>query len=560
MATSHSRFVSNVVSEKLVRGSGPARVGWVQVRGGKLSALVAVLVIAMTLTTVGSPPPAEAGEGCTPSKYRLKVSASSTRSGAVDLCGQQVSGEIYVFLAPMRGLARVRFKIDGVVQRIDHRPPWDLVGGKEEIAVAMDATALAQGVHGISAVVTRHQGAVHRIRAHFTVTVSDSTTRVDVTPAPSPTPTASPTPWPTPSPTPSTSPSPSSTPTPTPTPSPSPSPSPPSPTPSPSPMPSSSPSTCSGVGVAAGNDLMMVMGSHPAGTTYCLAAGTFKVTSTIKTDVGDRVIGAGRDDTFIDGSALPETASGIFSTNSSNLFANLDISGAPTPAAGSGVFCSPNPNCGKAFRLGGSSLTLQSIDCHDNGQACVAGGGGAELIANDIDCFNNGNAYSMTPAFRSAACIKRAAIDSSGGNTTVTNSYIHDNAWAGIWCDFCKYGLFDIESNFIINNGADGIQWEMSGGWTSEDRAVIRNNVIGGNNYLESASFRGGIGISTANDILVSGNTFGGDLVAGVNIIFSASRNPPQPDSRGVVVQNNTLNGGPIMGCALSGVSCTDNL
>jgi hypothetical protein len=100
----------------------------------------------------------------------------------------------------------------------------------------------------------------------------------------------------------------------------------------------------------------------------------------------------------------------------------------------------------------------------------------------------------------------------------------------------------------------------MSGGWTSEDRAVIRNNVIGGNNNLESASFRGGIGISTANDILVSGNTFNVNLVAGVNIIFSASRNPPQPDSRGVVVQNNTLNGGPIMGCALSGVSCTDNL
>ena len=301
------------------------------------------------------------------------------------------------------------------------------------------------------------------------------------------------------------------------------------------------------------------MGSHPAGTTYCLAAGTFKVTSTIKTEVGDRVIGAGRDATFIDGSALPQTASGIFSTNSGNYFANLDISGAPTPASGSGVFCSPNANCGRAFALGGSSLTLQSVDCHDNGNNCVGGGGNATVRVDDIDCYNNGNAYSMTSSFRSAACIKRAAIYSNGGDTTITNSYIHDNPWAGIWCDHCKYGFFDIENSYIIHNGANGIQWEMSGGWTSDDRAIVQNNVIQGNNYLEAASFRGGIGISSSNDILISGNTFVGNVVAGINNIFTASRNPPQPDSRGVVVQNNTMNGSPIIGCALSGVSCTDN-
>jgi hypothetical protein len=530
----------------------------VQIRGGKLSALFAVLVFAITLTTVGSPPPAEAGKGCTPSKYRLKVSASSTRSGAVGLCGQQASGGIYVFLAPERGIARVRFKIDGVTQRIDRRPPWELVGGKQGIAFAFDAAGLGQGEHRISAIVTRHQGAVHRIRARFTVTVSDSLS-VDLAETASPMPTSSPIPFPIPSSSASPIATPSLSPSPSPSPTAGPSPS-PTPTPQPSPTASSSPSTCDGVVVDAGSDLKSVMGAHPAGTTYCLGPGTYSVTSSINTDVGDQVIGAGRDATFIDGSALPETASGIFSTNSRNYFANLDIFGAPTPAAGSGVFCSPNPNCGRAFALGGSSLALQSIDCHDNGGNCVGGGGSANVIADDIDCYHNGNNYTMTSSFRSAACIKRAAIYSSGGNTTVTNSYIHDNPWAGIWCDHCKYGLFDIENNFIINNGANGIQWEMSGGWTSEDRAVILNNLIAGNNYLAAASFRGGIGISTANDILVSGNTFDANLVAGVNIILTPSRNPPQPDSRGVVVQNNTLNGGPIMGCALGGVSCTDNL
>lgn len=120
----------------------------------------------------------------------------------------------------------------------------------------------------------------------------------------------------------------------------------------------------------------------------------------------------------------------------------------------------------------------------------------------DLDRRGNGHAYSMTSSFRYAACIKRAAAYTAGNNTTVTNSYIHDNAWVGLWCDYCKYGLFDIENNRIIHNGSIGIQWEMSGGWTGDDRANIRNNVIQGNNYLEAASFRGGIGISSANDFL----------------------------------------------------------
>jgi hypothetical protein len=48
----------------------------------------------------------------------------------------------------------------------------------------------------------------------------------------------------------------------------------------------------------------------------------------------------------------------------------------------------------------------------------------------------------------------------------------------GIRYDYCKYGLFDIDHNRIIHNGANGIQWELSGGSTADDRAIVRNNVI----------------------------------------------------------------------------------
>jgi hypothetical protein len=100
----------------------------------------------------------------------------------------------------------------------------------------------------------------------------------------------------------------------------------------------------------------------------------------------------------------------------------------------------------------------------------------------------------------------------------------------------------------------------MSGGWTSSDHALIPNNILHGNNFLEAASFRGGIGISSANDITIVNNTFGANVVAGVNIIFTASRNPPQPDSRGVVVQDNSMNDDLLKGCGLTGVICAVNV
>jgi hypothetical protein len=298
------------------------------------------------------------------------------------------------------------------------------------------------------------------------------------------------------------------------------------------------------------------MSAHAAGATYCLAAGTFEVFSMIDTEAGDRVIGSGRDATFIDGTRLASTEPGIFITAARNLFARLDIFGAPTPEAGSGVFCSPEPNCGKAFTMWRGSLTLRSVDCHHNGGSCIGGGGSSMLKVEDLDCWKNGNRYSMTEDFRYAACIKRGFADSTGNDTTVVDSYIHDNPWVGVWCDFCKYGVFRIETNRIIHNGSNGIQWEMSGGWTSDDRAIVRNNVIRRNNYLDAASFRGGVGISTSNDITVEGNTFGHNRVAGVNVIFTADRNPPQPDSRGVVISDNNMNGDAVLGCSLAGVIC----
>jgi hypothetical protein len=59
----------------------------------------------------------------------------------------------------------------------------------------------------------------------------------------------------------------------------------------------------------------------------------------------------------------------------------------------------------------------------------------------------------------------------------------------------------------------------------------------------------------TASGIFtVEGNTFGHNSVAGVNVIIEASGNPPQPDARGIVVNNNTMNGDAVLGCSLAGI------
>jgi hypothetical protein len=313
--------------------------------------------------------------------------------------------------------------------------------------------------------------------------------------------------------------------------------------------PSPSSSACTGVLVLPGVDLGIVMGSHPAGTSYCLEAGTFEIGSPIQMQVGDRVIGSGRDATFIDGTDLPQSAHGMFLTVDRNHFADLDVFGTPTPPADGSQYCAPyQSDCGIAFVTGTGTLTIRSIDCHDNGGNCIGGGGSMSVTVDDLDCWNNGNAYSMTPEFLYAACIKRAAIYSTPGNTTVTNSFIHDNPWVGIWCDYCKYGFFDIEHNRIVHNGQAGIQWEMSGGWTSSDHALITRNVIQGNNY-RNTDVGGGISVSTANDVTIESNDFAENRGAAVDIVFTTTRDSPQSDSVGVVVRNNTFHGDAIVGC-----------
>jgi hypothetical protein len=320
------------------------------------------------------------------------------------------------------------------------------------------------------------------------------------------------------------------------------------------------PPSCTGTAVAPGGGLRAAMDAAPAGTTFCLGEGTYTLSASISVQAGDEVIGAGRTLTHIDGSGVPTTAPGMFSVAEDARFEGIDVFGARTPAAGVTGACSPNANCGRAFVSGGKgTLTLQSIACHDNGGNCVGGGGTANLVADDLDCYANGNAYSMTQAFRYAACVKKAAAYPTGndtGNVTITNSFIHDNPWVGIWCDFCHVGFFQITDSDIIGNGKAGVSYEVSGGETAGDHALVARNVIQDNGWNPNSNIAPtAISCNSCAELTIENNTFGGNVNA---LLTQNSRRGSWGDIFGVIVRDNVL-GGDAVNCSAVGVSCSGN-
>ena len=95
----------------------------------------------------------------------------------------------------------------------------------------------------------------------------------------------------------------------------------------------------------------------------------------------------------------------------------------------------------------------------------------------------------------------------------MTNSYVHDNHWDGIWCDHCEHVAFVIRDSTLVRNGRSGIVWEVSGDAVEGDHALIKNNKIRNNGWNTDGppSPWAGIIISDSSNIGIVGNTFGGN-------------------------------------------------
>jgi hypothetical protein len=69
-------------------------------------------------------------------------------------------------------------------------------------------------------------------------------------------------------------------------------------------------------------------------------------------------------------------------------------------------------------------------------------------------------------------------------DSTVTNNYVHDNKSVGLWADGANVG-WDAEGNYIANNDAEGVFYEIS------YNALIRNNTFIGNNRVKGPTIDG---------------------------------------------------------------------
>jgi Right handed beta helix region len=409
---------------------------------------------------------------CSTGRYRLMVSSSSDRSNPSPLCGQDLQGDVYVFIRPQRGLERVRFSLDGVLWHTERRAPWDFAGGSRATALPLHTSDVLPGDHVIRARGLRNDGRRVRISGRFTIEGGGT-------------------------------------------------------------------GSCNGINVDPGRGTLdEVADAAPAGSTFCLPAGTFIVIRPVEAENGDVFVGSGRDATFIEGDG---TVRNLFMGGPGAHFtaASLDISGAVANAA-----CAPR--CGRAF-MPSAGITVRDVRCHHNDSLCIGGGGGPTTVeGSEID--HNG-------LDQGSWAIEAGGIKRITGTVTIRNTYIHDNGGNGAHCDKCEGALFLVENNVIERNGGTGVSYEISGGFDAADRAIIRNNTIRENGW-EQQGGSGGVYVISSQDVEIHGNAFGGNYGGKGVYVYD--------DSRGFVVRNvsvhdNTLNGDSVQDCSLPGVDCVNN-
>jgi len=84
-------------------------------------------------------------------EFRLMVSRSPQRTGAVPLAGAMLADEVYIFVSPGRGIRQARFYLNGMKGQLEREAPHDFAGGSAEIARPFDTRTIRDGIHRIKA-------------------------------------------------------------------------------------------------------------------------------------------------------------------------------------------------------------------------------------------------------------------------------------------------------------------------------------------------------------------------------------------------------------------------
>jgi hypothetical protein len=299
--------------------------------------------------------------------------------------------------------------------------------------------------------------------------------------------------------------------------------------------------SCSGKAIKPSDNIATVINNAPSGTSFCLAPGTYRPSTTIKPKDNDHLSGTGtsRDAVLITTDKLQILIDAGKARGVS--YTNLAVSGAINRCPGS--------NCGATWDgiHGGTAITATNVHVYNNGRTGFSSTDGLTIRDSRLD--HNGAVHGAMDGV-SAGVKSPAAL-------TVINSVVDHNYGNGIWCDM-QCGQFTVQGSEVTYNVSTGIHDEISQG-----PAVIANNIVQYNNSASEPG-HGGIGVIDSKNVDVYGNTLGGNKVTGIsaNTDKRAGCGTPSNDCgfspSNISVHNNKLNGDRLLGCGAA-VECYSN-
>ena len=243
------------------------------------------------------------------------------------------------------------------------------------------------------------------------------------------------------------------------------------------------------VSILPGQFIQSFVNLNPGGTTFCLAAGVYNLTSAITPKTGDVFVG--EYGAILDGSgwSTSDDTQAAFRAHNQDIdyvtIRNLVIRNMPQRGIHAYYYMSDHwtveyneitasRNLGIVFP-GTSTIRNNYIHHNSYGGYMADYSSGTTLESNEI-------AYNGTQQ-----------KVSESANVTFRNNYVHNNAGAGIWFDSDNTSAV-IEGNRLEDNGSNSIWFEIGSG------VIIRNNVI--RRSADTAIF-----ISTSKNADIYGNT-----------------------------------------------------
>ncbi len=259
------------------------------------------------------------------------------------------------------------------------------------------------------------------------------------------------------------------------------------------------------VRIVPGASIQTAVNNSPAGTSFCLAAGTHNISTPITPKAGNSFIG--EYGAILAGGDVASTAFAPVVDNVTirNLivehFANPVQFGALSAEGHSGWVIANNEarlNFGYGIRIGPSAQILRN-NVHHNGQLGIGGSGANDvLVADNEIAYNNTN--NNDPGWE-AGGTKFTVTD----RLTVRNNWSHHNTGPGLWTDINNINTI-YENNLVEDNTMMGIFHEIS------YACIIRNNIVRRNGLSYKDWIWGaGILVAASPNVEIYGNTLEGN-------------------------------------------------